>query len=95
TCVDRAILPFLEGFNLNVASTFSSCQGVDMLPGRPDRWMQEPFIVVYGQHQTAVTAWAERTADRYRISAVHVHNEDSADHRVSVDFADTPTTWLG
>ncbi|MGH3622011.1 MAG: hypothetical protein ACRDQ5_09505 [Sciscionella sp.] len=95
TCVDRAILPFLEGFNLNVAATFSSCQGVDMLPGRPGRWVQEPFIVVYGRHQTAVTAWAERTADRYRISAVHVHNEDSSDHRVSVDFADTPTTWLG
>ncbi|MGH3909643.1 MAG: hypothetical protein ACRDRM_02330 [Pseudonocardiaceae bacterium] len=95
TCVDRAILPFLEGFNQNVAPTFSSCQGVDMLPGRPGRWAQEPFIMVDGQHQLAVTAWAERTADRYRISAVHVHNEGSPYHRVGVDFADTPMTWLG
>jgi hypothetical protein len=95
-CVDRAILPFLEGFNQNVAPTFSSCQGVDMLPGRPGRWVQEPFIMVDGQHQPAVTAWAERTANRYRISAVHVHDEGSPDHhRVSVDFADTPMTWLG
>lgn len=95
TCVDRAILPFLEGFNLNVAPTFSSCQGVDMLPGRPGRWVQEPFIVVDGEHQAAVTAWAERTADRYRISAVQVHNEGDPYHRVHVDFADTPRTWLG
>ena len=34
TCVDRAILPFLEGFNQNVAPTLSSRQGVDMLSGR-------------------------------------------------------------
>lgn len=95
TCVDRAILPFLEGFNQYVAPTFSSCQGVDMLPGRPGRWVQEPFIVVDGQYQPAVAAWAERTADRYRISAVHVHNEGSPYHRVSVDFLDTPVTWLG
>ncbi len=95
TCVDRAILPFLEGFNQNVAPTFSSCQGVDMLPGRPGRWTQEPFIVAHGQHQPAVTAWAQRTASRYRISAVHVRNEGSPYHRVSVDFADTPMTWLG
>ena len=95
TCVDRAILPFLEGFNQNVAPTFSSCQGVDMLPGRPGRWSQEPFIVVDGQHQPAVTAWAERTADRYQISAVHVRNERSPYHSVSVDFAETPLTWLG
>ncbi len=95
TCVDRAILPFLEGFNQNVAPTFSSCQGVDMLPGRPGRWVQEPFIVVHGQHQPAVTAWAQRTADRYRISAVHVRSEGSPYHSVMVDFADTPMTWLG
>ncbi|MGH3929513.1 MAG: hypothetical protein ACRDTF_05995 [Pseudonocardiaceae bacterium] len=95
TCVDRAILPFLEGFNQNVAPTFSSCQGVDMLPGRAGRWAREPFIVVDGQHQPAVTAWAQRTADRYRISAVRVHSEGSAYHRVSVDFTDTPMIWLG
>jgi hypothetical protein len=95
TCVDRAILPFLEGFNQHVAPTFSSCQGVDMLPGRPGRWAREPFLVAHGPHQHAVTAWAQRSADRYRISAVHVHNEGSPYHRVSVDFADTPTTWLG
>jgi len=95
TCVDRAILPFLEGFNQNVAPTFSSCQGVEMLPGRPGRWVQEPFIVVDGQHQPAVTAWADRSANRYRISAVHVHDEGSPYHRVCVDFADTPMTWLG
>lgn len=53
TCVDRATLPFLEGFNLNVAATFSSCQGVDMLPGRPGRWAREPFIVAYGQYQAS------------------------------------------
>jgi hypothetical protein len=95
TCVDRAILLFLEGFNQHVAPTFSSCQGVDMLPGRPGRWVQEPFIVADGRHQPAVTAWAERTADRYRISAVHVDDEGSPYHRVSVDFTETPTTWLG
>ncbi len=53
TCVDRAIPGFLEGFNQSVASTFSSCQGVDMLPGRPGRWEQEPFIMIYGEHQPA------------------------------------------
>jgi hypothetical protein len=95
TCVDRAILPFLEGFNQHVAPTFSSCQGVDMLPGRPGRWAQEPFLVVDGQYQPAVTAWAQRTAERYRISAVQMHNEGDPYHRVSVDFADTPMTWLG
>jgi len=95
TCVDRAILPFLEGFNQNVAPTFSSCQGVDMLPGRPGRWAREPFIVVEGEHQPAVTAWALRTADRYRISAVHVRNDGGPYHAVSVDFAETPLTWLG
>lgn len=95
TCVDWAIVSFLDGFNRNVAPTFSSCQGVDMLPGRPGRWAQQPFIVVHGQHQLAVTAWANGTADRYRISAVHVHNEDDPYHRVCVDFADTPTRWLG
>jgi hypothetical protein len=95
TCVDRAILPFLEGFNRNVASTFSSCQGIDMLPGRPDRWIQEPFIVIRGKHQAAVTAWAEQGADRYRISAVRVLGEGSPYHRVMVDFADTPVAWLG
>jgi hypothetical protein len=51
TCVDRAILSFLEGFNQNVAPTFSSCQSVDMLPGRPGRGVQEPFIVAHGPHQ--------------------------------------------
>ena len=66
-----------------------------MLPGRPGRWAQEPFIVAHGPHQPAVTAWTQRTADRYRISAVHGHNEGSPYHRVSVDFADTPMTWLG
>jgi hypothetical protein len=95
SCVDRAILPFLEGFNQNVAPTFSSCQGVDMLPGRPGRWVQEPFLVAHGQYQAAVTAWAARAAERYRISAVHVRNEGSPYHSVSVDFADTPMTWLG
>lgn len=95
TCVDRAILPFLEGFNQHVAPTFSSCQGMDMLPGRPGRWAQEPFIIVRGHYQHAVTAWAQRTADRYQISAVHVHSEGSPYHRVSVDFAETPVTWLG
>lgn len=95
TCVDRAILPFLEGFNQTVASTFSSCQGVDMLPGRPGRWVQEPFIVVYGQYQHAVVAWAERNMDRYRISGLRVHDEGAPYHRVSVDFTDTPTIWRG
>jgi hypothetical protein len=94
TCVDRAMLPFLEGFNRTVARTFSSCQGVDMVPGRPGRWVQEPFLVAYGQYQPAVTAWAEGAADRYRISAVHVHNKGSRYHRVSVDFTETPMTWL-
>lgn len=41
-----------------------------------------------------MTAWAERTADRYRISAVQVHSEVSPYQRVSVDFADTPMTSL-
>lgn len=95
TCVDRAILSFLEGFNQNVAPTFSSRQGVDMLPGRPGRWVQEPFIVVLSEHQRAVTAWAEQAADRYRISAVHVSSEGSPYHPVMVDFAETPTSWLG
>lgn len=95
TCVDQAILPFLEGFNQHVAPTFSSCQGADMLPGRPGRWAQEPFIVVDGHHQVAVTAWAQRTADRYRISTVRVNNEGSPYHSVSVKFADTPRAWLG
>ena len=95
TCVDLAILPFLEGFNQNVAPTYSSCQGADMLPGRPGRWVQEPFIVVYGEHQRAVTAWAKRNARRYRISGVRVNDKGNFFHRVSVDFADTPTTWLG
>ncbi|MGH3943292.1 MAG: hypothetical protein ACRDTG_32645 [Pseudonocardiaceae bacterium] len=95
TCVDAAILPFLEGFNQNVAPTFSSCQGVDMLPGRPGRWAQEPFIVVDGHHQSAVTAWALDTADRYRISAVDVHSQGSPYHRVCLNFADTPLAWLG
>lgn len=94
-CVDQAILPFLEGFNQHVAPTWSSCQGVDMLPGRPGRWVQEPFIMIDGEHQRAVRAWAKRNADRYRISAVHVRSKGTPYHRVSVDFADTPTTWLG
>lgn len=95
TCVDRAILRFLEGFNQHVAPTFSSCQGVDMLPGRPGRWAQEPFILIFGEHQRAVTGWAEQAADRYRISAVEVLSEGSRYHRIMVDFAETPTTWLG
>lgn len=51
--------------------------------------------MVDGEYQPAVTAWARRTADRYCISAVHVRNEGSPYHSVSVDFTDTPTTWLG
>ena len=95
TCVDVAILPFLEGFTQNVAPTFSSCQGAEMLPGRPGRWVQEPFIMVEGEHQCTVVAWAERNAGRYRISAVRVHDEGTVLHRVFVGFAETPTTWLG
>jgi len=94
TCVDLAILPFLEGFNQDVAPTFSSCQGIDMLPGRPGRWVQEPYIVVDGEYQSAVTTWAKRNTGRYRISAVRVHDKGSPFHRVCVDFADTPTIWL-
>jgi hypothetical protein len=56
--------PSWKGFNQHVAPTFSSCQGVDMLPGRPGRGAQEPFLVVDGQYQPAVTAWAQRTAEQ-------------------------------
>ena len=95
TCVDREILPFLEGFNQEVAPTWVSCQGVPALPTNHFQWAEQPYVGVSGAHQGAVLEWTERRSTEYSIKRVMILDQGSGPHRIDIRFGETPTSWRG
>lgn len=90
-CVDRDLVHFLEGFNRNVAPTFSSCQGDLALPGTKRKWTLDglPFVSCLGKHGDAVMSWVRDNAERYGVVEIKWQRPLT----LAMSFSGIPT-WL-
>lgn len=99
TCVDRELVQFLEGFNINVAPTFSSCQGVLALPAAEfklwGKWARHgaPFISVIGKYADPALAWVKQHGSDHQVSDVRWATPEQRYSTVAISFRDVPT-WV-